>query len=278
MSHTVNLENYFTRIGYQGPRAATSEVLQELHKLHPRSIPFENLNPLTHRAVKLDLESIEHKLITQKRGGYCFEQNALFANVLMQLGFDVTPLLGRVLWGRESGTIPPRTHMVLRVDIRNEAWIADVGFGSVTLTAPLRLVAGSAQPTELGTFRLADAARGALYLEVQSRDESWARVYRFDLHPVEWIDYETSNWYTSTAPESVFLNHLIVCLVLPESRLTLLDNQLNERAADGQVISERQLKSADELAACLHDQFGLNTWDIDMADVFGRVSSASALA
>ncbi|MFL9949798.1 arylamine N-acetyltransferase [Paraburkholderia agricolaris] len=276
MSHTVNLENYFTRIGYQGPRAATLEVLQELHKLHPRSIPFENLNPLTHRAVKLDLESIEHKLITQKRGGYCFEQNALFANVLMQLGFDVTPLLGRVLWGRESGAIPPRTHMVLRVDIRNEAWIADVGFGSVTLTAPLRLVAGSAQPTQLGTFRLADAARGALYLEVQSRDESWARVYRFDLHSVEWIDYETSNWYTSTAPESVFLNHLIVCLVLPESRLTLLDNQLNERAADGQVISERQLKSADELAACLHDQFGLNTGDIDIADVFGRVSSASA--
>ena len=76
----------------------------------------------------------------------------------------------------------------------------------------------------------------------------------------------------------MFLNHLIVCLVLPESRLTLLDNQLNERAADGQVISERQLKSADELATCLHDQFGLNTGDIDMADVFGRVSSASALA
>ncbi|RKF41395.1 arylamine N-acetyltransferase [Paraburkholderia fungorum] len=276
MSHTVNLDNYFTRIGYQGPRAATLEVLQELHKLHPRSIPFENLNPLTHRAVKLDLESVEQKLITQKRGGYCFEQNALFANVLMQLGFSVTPLLARVLWGRESGAIPPRTHMVLRVDIRNEAWIADVGFGSVTLTAPLRLIAGSAQPTQLGTFRLADASHGALYLEVQSRDESWARVYRFDLQPVEWIDYETSNWYTSSAPESVFLNNLIVCRVLPESRLTLLNDQLNERAADGQVISERQLKSADELAACLRGQFGLNTGDIDIAEIFGRVSSASA--
>jgi N-hydroxyarylamine O-acetyltransferase len=276
MSHTVNLDNYFTRIGYQGPRAATLEVLQELHKLHPRSIPFENLNPLTHRAVKLDLESVEQKLITQKRGGYCFEQNALFANVLMQLGFNVTPLLARVLWGRESGAIPPRTHMVLRVDIRNEAWIVDVGFGSVTLIAPLRLIAGSAQPTQLGTFRLADASHGALYLEVQSRDESWARVYRFDLQPVEWIDYETSNWYTSSAPESVFLNNLIVCLVLPESRLTLLNDQLNERAADGQVIRERQLKSAGELAACLRDRFGLNTGDIDIAEVFGRVSSASA--
>ena len=276
MSHTVNLENYFTRIGYKGPRAATLEVLQELHTLHPRAIPFENLNPLTRRAVKLDLESVEQKLITQKRGGYCFEQNALFANVLTQLGFNITPLLGRVLWGRESGAIPPRTHMVLRVDIKDEAWIADVGFGSVTLTAPLRLIAGTAQPTQLGTFRLADASHDALYLEVQSRDDTWARVYRFDLHPVEWIDYETSNWYTSTAPDSVFLNHLIVCRVLAESRLTLLDDQLNERAADGQVISERQLKSADELATCLREQFGLNTGDIDMADVFGRVRSPAA--
>ncbi|MFM0266853.1 arylamine N-acetyltransferase family protein [Paraburkholderia sediminicola] len=276
MSHTVNLENYFTRIGYKGPRAATLEVLQELHKLHPRAIPFENLNPLTHRAVKLDLESVEQKLIAQKRGGYCFEQNALFANVLTQLGFNITPLLGRVLWGRESGAIPPRTHMVLRVDIKDEAWIADVGFGSVTLTAPLRLIAGTAQSTQLGTFRLADASHGALYLEVQSRDDTWARVYRVDLDPVEWIDYETSNWYTSTAPDSVFLNHLIVCRVLAESRLTLLNDQLNERAADGQIISERQLKSADELAACLRDQFGLNTGDIDMADVFGRVRSPAA--
>jgi N-hydroxyarylamine O-acetyltransferase len=278
MSYAVNLENYFTRIGYTGLRAATLEVLQELHRLHPRAIPFENLNPFTRRAVKLDLEAVEHKLVTQHRGGYCFEQNALFANVLTQLGFAVTPLLGRVLWGRESGAIPPRTHMVLRVDIDQEAWIADVGFGSVTLIAPLRLSAGTAQSTQLGTFRLADASHGALYLEAQSHDESWARVYRFDLQPVEWIDYETSNWYTSTAPDSIFLTSLIVCRILAESRLALYNDQLNERAADGRIVSERQLKSVDELAACLRDQFGLDTGDIDMADVFGRVRSATAPA
>ncbi|AXE94528.1 arylamine N-acetyltransferase family protein [Paraburkholderia sp. 22099] len=271
MSDTVNLENYFARIGYRGPRAATLEVLRDIHTLHPRAIPFENLNPLTRRAVKLDLASIENKLVTERRGGYCFEQNALLANVLTQLGFKVTPLLGRVLWGREPGVIPPRTHMVLRIDIGNEAWIADVGFGSVTLTAPLRLNAGLAQPTPLGTFRLADAAHGSLYLEVLTRDESWSRVYRFDLQPVEWIDYETSNWYTSTAPDSIFASNLIVCRVLPEARLTLLNDLLNERAPDGQIVSERQLASADELAACLRDRFGLNTGGIDIGEIFGRV-------
>ncbi|CAB3799001.1 Arylamine N-acetyltransferase [Paraburkholderia fynbosensis] len=278
MSYAVNLQHYFARIGYEGPRAATLEVLQTIHRLHPAAIPFENLNPLTRRPVKLDLESVESKLVTARRGGYCFEQNALFANVLMQLGFKVTPLLGRVLWGRESDAVPPRTHMVLRIDIGTDAWIADVGFGSVTLSAPLRLSTGLTQQTPLGTFRLADASRDALYLEVQAHDESWARVYRFDLQPVEWIDYETSNWYTSTSPDSIFASNLIVCRVLPEARLTLFNDQLNERAGSGQMISERQLVSADELAVCLHERFGLDTGDIDIAEVFERVRTPAQSA
>ena len=271
MSHALNLDNYFERIGYTGPREPTLEVLQAIHRLHPRAIPFENLNPLTRRAVKLDLESVETKLVDDRRGGYCFEQNALLANVLIELGFRVTPLLGRVLWGREPGAIPPRTHMVLRIDLDNEAWTADVGFGSVTLTSPLRLTPGLAQRTELGTFRLADASHDALYLEVQARDQTWSRIYRFDLHPVEWIDYETSNWYTSTSPEAIFASNLIVCRVLHETRLTLLNDQLNERAADGSIVREQRLASADELAACLHDRFGLKTTDIDLAEIFDRV-------
>ena len=271
MSHTLNFDNYFARIGYAGPRAPTLEVLQAIHRLHPRAIPFENLNPLTRRAVKLDLESVETKLVDDHRGGYCFEQNTLLANVLQELGFRVTPLIGRVLWGREPDAVTPRTHMVLRIDLDNEAWIADVGLGSVTLTSPLRLSPGLAQRTDLGVFRLADASRDALYLEVQARDESWSRAYRFDLHPVEWIDYETSNWYTSTSPEAIFASNLIVCRVLSGTRLTLLNDQVNERAADGSLIGEQRLASADELAACLRERFGLNTGDIDIADIFERV-------
>jgi N-hydroxyarylamine O-acetyltransferase len=271
MSHTLNLDNYFARIGYAGPRAPTLEVLQAIHRLHPRAIPFENLNPLTRRAVKLDLESVETKLVDDHRGGYCFEQNTLLANVLQDLGFRVTPLIGRVLWGREPDAVTPRTHMVLRIDLDNEAWIADVGLGSVTLTSPLRLSPGLAQRTDLGVFRLADASRDALYLEVQARDESWSRAYRFDLHPVEWIDYETSNWYTSTSPEAIFASNLIVCRVLSGTRLTLLNDQVNERAADGSLIGEQRLASADELSACLRERFGLNTGDIDIADIFERV-------
>ncbi|EEA03160.1 N-hydroxyarylamine O-acetyltransferase [Burkholderia sp. H160] len=278
MSHTINLESYFARIGYQGPRAATLDVLRATHRLHPGAIPFENLNPLMGRPVRLDLESVERKLVSAKRGGYCFEQNMLFANVLMQLGFKVTPLLARVVWGRAPGTIAPRTHMVLRVDIDGEAWIADVGFGGVTLTAPLRLTAGLAQPVPLGTFRLADAGHDTAYLEVLAPDESWARVYHVGLHAVEWVDYETSNWYTSTSPDSIFLHNLMVCRVLPELRLTLFNDQFNERDGEGQIVNERRLASAAELADCLRERFGVNLEDIDIADVFERVRTRDETA
>ncbi|ADG17688.1 N-hydroxyarylamine O-acetyltransferase [Paraburkholderia atlantica] len=278
MSHSVNLENYFARIGYQGPRAATLDVLRAIHRLHPAAIPFENLNPLMRQPVRLELEAIERKLVTQKRGGYCFEQNILFANVLMQLGFKITPMLARVVWGREPGTISPRTHMVLRVDLDGDEWIADVGFGGVTLTAPLRLTAGLAQPIPLGTFRLADAGHDTLYLEVLAPDESWSRVYHVDLRAVEWVDYEISNWYTSTSPDSKFVNNLLACRVLPELRVALLNDQFNERDAQGQIVSERRLASAAELADCLRERFGLNLEDIDIADAFERVRTRDAAA
>ncbi|NVI07008.1 arylamine N-acetyltransferase family protein [Paraburkholderia youngii] len=278
MSHSVNLEKYFARIGYPGPRAATLEVLRAIHRLHPAAIPFENLNPLTRQPVRLELEAIERKLVTQKRGGYCFEQNILLANVLMQLGFKVTPMLARVIWGREPGTISPRTHMVLRVDIDGDEWIADVGFGGVTLTAPLRLTAGLAQPIPLGTFRLANAGHDTVYLEVLAPDESWSRVYHVDLRAVEWVDYEISNWYTSTSPDSKFVNNLLACRVLPELRVALFNDQLNERDAQGQIVSERRLASAAELADCLRERFGLNLEDIDIADVFERVRTRDASA
>ncbi|MEM5298444.1 arylamine N-acetyltransferase [Burkholderia sp. JPY481] len=278
MSHAVNLENYFARIGYQGPRAATLDVLRSIHRLHPAAIPFENLNPLTRQPVRLELEAIERKLVTQKRGGYCFEQNILLANVLVQLGFKVTPMLARVVWGREPGTISPRTHMVLRVEIDGDEWIADVGFGGVTLTAPLRLTAGLAQPIPLGTFRLADAGHDTVYLEVLAPNESWSRVYHVDLRAVEWVDYELSNWYTSTSPDSKFVNNLLACRVLPELRLALFNDQLNERDAQGQIVSERRLASAAELADCLRERFGLNLEDIDIAAVFERVRTRDAAA
>ena len=274
MSSTLDLDRYFRRIGYTGPQAATLDVLRELQRLHPLSIPFENLDPLTGRRVDLALPAVVDKLIERRRGGYCFEQNGLFAHVLMQLGFDVTPMIARVLWGREPDAITPRTHMLLRVTVDDQPWIADVGFGAVTLTSPLRLQTGVAQQTAHEPFRLADASQGAFDLEVLS-GETWLKTYRFDLQRAEWIDYEVSNWYTSTHPTSFFTTSLVVCRVTPEGRLTLFNDRLTARSIDGEAI-ERRIESAHELETCLRETFLIELGDIDVGDIYRRVSTQSA--
>jgi N-hydroxyarylamine O-acetyltransferase len=273
MSGSFDLDRYFTRVGYDGPRAATLDVLRELQRLQPLAIPFENLDPLTDRGVSLALPDLADKLIDRRRGGYCFELNTLLANALMQLGFAVTPLLARVLWRRDPETITARTHTVLRMEIDGEPWIADAGFGAVTLTAPLRLVAGAAQPTTLESFRVADAAQGAFDVEVKAGD-TWMKLYRFEAQPSEWIDYEVANWYTSTHPESFFKSNLVVCRVVPAGRLTLFNDRLTERSKDGHT-TERQIAGAQELDACLRDAFGIDVGDLDIAAIFERVKGCA---
>lgn len=266
----LDLDRYFERIGYTGPRAPTLEVLQELQWLHPQRIPFENLDPLTGRRVFVDLPSVAAKLVERRRGGYCFEQNTLFAHVLMRLGFRVTPHIARVLWGRAPDAITALSHMLLRIDINDEAWLADVGFGSVTLTSPLRFVPDVVQQTRLESFRLSASAGGAFDLELQT-PEGYPKVYRFLPQKAEWIDYEVANWYTTAHPESRFTNNLVVSRVLPPGRVTLFNDTLTERAKDGSSTVHK-IRSARELERELMERFDIDLSGIDVANVFERVA------
>src|SRR5262249_28933984 len=114
----IDLESYFACVDYRGARQASLESLRALQAAHTLAIPFENIDVIRGLEVRLDLPSIEQKLVREQRGGYCFEQNALFAAVLEQLGFRVTPLAARVRWQIPAAVAMPLTHMVLRVDLR----------------------------------------------------------------------------------------------------------------------------------------------------------------
>ena len=110
----LDLSAYFARIGYDGPRAPTLETLRTIQLLHPQAIAFENLNPLLALPVKLDVESLQQKLVRSPRGGYCFEHNGLLFHALRALGYRVTGLAGRVVWNNPPDNIPPRSHMIKR--------------------------------------------------------------------------------------------------------------------------------------------------------------------
>ncbi|MEJ0066670.1 MAG: arylamine N-acetyltransferase [Caulobacteraceae bacterium] len=143
----IDLDRYFARIGYGGPREPTIEVLRALHRLHPAAIPFEAIDVLLGREINLEPSALQAKMIAGGRGGYCFEQNGLFKLALQAIGFEVAGLIARSRWGRPLGDIRARTHMALRIRIDGEDWLADVGYSSAMLTAPIRLAEREPQET-----------------------------------------------------------------------------------------------------------------------------------
>jgi N-hydroxyarylamine O-acetyltransferase len=260
----MDLDAYFARIGFNGARAPTLETLRQIHLAHAQAISFENLNPLLGWPVALDLPSLEEKLVRAGRGGYCFEQNALLATALSKVGFEVTGLAARVLWSAPEDAMTPRTHMLLKVMVAGEPFIADVGFGGQTLTGPIRLTEDVEQSTPHEPFRLvrAEPVEGAprpfgADLKLQSIVAGvWKTLYRFDLQPQSPTDYELANYYVSTHPTSHFRAGLRAARPAPGRRYALINNQLTVHHLNGP--SERQvLTSVSEVKDALVTHFGL---------------------
>ncbi|WP_322053884.1 arylamine N-acetyltransferase family protein [Paraburkholderia bannensis] len=268
--YQINLNDYFSRIGYDGPREASLDVLRALHERHPRAIAFENLDPFSARRVSVALHEIDAKLVSSRRGGYCFEHNTLFAHVLMQLGFAVEPMAARVLYGHPAGASTPRTHMLLRVQVDGQAWLVDVGFGGASLSAPLRFDERGVQQTLLEPARLTPIDSTEWKLETFD-GHAWLDVYRFDDKPAQWVDYEVANWYTCASPQSFFRDNLIACVAHQGRRAVLFNDRYTERDANGQRLTERFIESVDELAQCLHECFNLDTAGFDLPALFARV-------
>jgi N-hydroxyarylamine O-acetyltransferase len=248
----LDLDAYLRRIGYEGELSPTRGVFHALHRAHAYAIPFENLDVLLGRPIRIDLASVQAKLVGARRGGYCFEHNTLFAAVLRRLGFRLTTLAARVWLMRPDKTEPgPRTHMVLRVDLAEGPFLADVGFGGWGLGEPLRFVAGDVQEQVLGVYRLRE--EGPEWT-LEARTGSWQDLYSFTLQEQLPIDYEVANHYTSTYPESLFRHHLMVSLPSQGGRQTLRDRRFVLYAAGGP--QERDLGD-EELLVVLRDRFGL---------------------
>ncbi len=260
----IDLDAYFHRIGYDGPRKASLDTLRALHSLHPQAIPFENLDPLLGRPVKLDPASLQAKLVDGGRGGYCFEHNSLFAHVLRQLGFKVQEATARVRWSVPSGVRTPRVHCLLFVEAEGEDYLADVGFGGNVLTAPLQLNSRAEQKTPHEDFRLVDEDSDLVVQEAKING-AWTPLYAYDFADTHPADYEMGNWLTSTHPQSIFVNGLLGARAEPGRRYALRDNQLAVHTLNGKT-EKRTLASAAEIRDALTNLFKLRLSDLDGLD------------
>ena len=259
---TLDLDAYFSRIGYDGPRTPTLDTLKAIHYAQAVSIPFENLDVLAKRPINLDPASLQKKLVTEKRGGYCFEVNALFAAVLKELGFDVTMLIGRVRWMAPEEADTARSHMLMRVELPEGSFLADVGFGGLTMTGPIRFETGAEQETPHEPRRLLEHEDG---LELQAKIAGdWTPIYRFTLEPHRRTDYEVASWYTSTHPSSIFVQFLMAGRPQEGKWLSLFNREFKIRGLDGKAET-RVLDSADEIAEVLDSYFGIALSEEDKA-------------
>jgi N-hydroxyarylamine O-acetyltransferase len=205
---------YLERLGLSEGEHPT---LQAIHRAHATSIPFENLDP--HRGIPVSLvqEDLERKLVHERRGGYCFEQNLLLASALEHLGLTVEPMLARVRRGASPGTVRPRSHLLLRVtDDDGRVWHADVGFGLGTLLDPIPFGADDAAAYEQSSWSFRVVEDGPELVLQTLADGSWSDLYSFSPEPVPRIDIETSNWWTCTHPQSPFVFGLVAAVHRPD--------------------------------------------------------------
>ncbi len=252
---SLDLDAYFRRIGYAEAAEPTLATLQALQARHPLAIPFENLDAFAGVPVRLDLESLQRKLVEARRGGYCFEQNTLFAAVLERLGFTVTALAARVVWDRPVGEVRARAHMVVLVTLASGDYLCDVGFGGLTPTAPLRLEANIEQSTPHETFRVVRGAR-EFGVEARVRGE-WKPLYRFDLQPQAAVDIEQMNFYVMAHPESPMLGRVMAARAAADRRFALRNCTLTSYALGG-AQEQRELTSVAALRAALANVFGID--------------------
>jgi N-hydroxyarylamine O-acetyltransferase len=248
-----DLTAYLARIGYDGALEPTLVALRALHLAHVTTIPFENLDIQLGRPIRLDLPSIQGKLVGARRGGYCFEQNHLFMAALRTVGFDVTPLAARVRLGSREPS--PRTHMLLRVDVEGRPWIADVGFGADSLLEPIALAPEEVIAPFGWTYRLVREPDGGWVLRSLA-DGAWIDLYGFADEPTPFVDYVMGNHFTSTFPESHFVRTLTAQLSGTKVRLALRNLELTETSPDGASVATT-VPDRDALLGVLAERFGL---------------------
>ncbi len=275
---------YLDRIGYSGSREPSPGTLRALHRAHMLTVPFENLDIHLGRPIVCEEAGFLHKIIDERRGGFCYELNGSFAALLRALGFKVTLLSARVA-GSDGNYSREFDHLALRVDIpgfnlpaaSNSTWLADVGFGD-SFIEPLLLQPGLEQSQIGRVYRLVEMMSqgegetgNVFYLEVRSEDnpspgkspgeeksppEKWKRQYSFTLKPRELADFAAMCRYHQTSPESHFTRQRICSQATPEGRITLSDLKLIETRKG--LRTERELAGDHEWRATLRKLFKID--------------------
>lgn len=246
----MDVDAYLHRIKYDGPRNPTLATLRALHRRHMRTVPFENLDIALGKPIQLDSELLYQKIVVRKRGGYCYELNGLFHELLKVLGFNVFMLSAQVR--REDGSFGPELdHMLLKVTL-DDSWLADVGFGD-SFVDPLRLVPGIGN--EESDRRFGVTQTDGIWELFKEDKDGRVPLYRFVDVARPLSDFADMNQYQQTSPESGFTRRRICTRATSQGRITLAG--MRYIVTSNGLRDERILRDQSELRQCLRERFGV---------------------
>jgi N-hydroxyarylamine O-acetyltransferase len=248
---------YLRRIAVARPEIVDAAALRVLHRAHQMAVPFENLSIHLHEPVSLDEDDLIDKIVTRRRGGFCYELNGAFALLLQAMGVQVARVAARVHSGGQFG--PPFDHLALVVRLADGSgpWLADVGFGSHS-TYPLLLHSRQEQHDPAGRFLLADAEDADVYVLKDGEPQ-----YQIERRERSLADFVPTCWWQQTSPQSHFTSSTICSRLTEDGRVSISGRTLIQTR--GGSRSERQLPAGEAVLAAYRDHFGITLDQVPQA-------------
>ncbi|WP_435162962.1 arylamine N-acetyltransferase family protein [Paenibacillus glycanilyticus] len=247
------IQLYLDRIGYEGPLDRSAQALADLQDCHLHAVPYENLDIVRGVPVSLEIDHLFDKIVVRRRGGYCFELNALFGWLLRELGYPVTDLFAR-FWRDEPSPPPKRRHQVLKVEAGDQTYLCDVGVGGIVPRRPVAMVEGLPHRQGDETYRLdKDPYYGWILCELKHGE--WCRLYSFTEEPQLPKDYIMASYWCEHAPDSIFTKAEMVAIRTREGRNTVAGKEFRLFAQDGVNVFTPQSDEAYKEA--LRQHFGI---------------------
>jgi N-hydroxyarylamine O-acetyltransferase len=247
-----SVKDYLERIGAdKADLKPNLESLRFLQRGHLLAVPFENLDIHWKRPIVLDLEKFRTKIVTERRGGFCYELNGLFNELLRSIGFKTKLISARVYNGTDHG--PEFDHAAIIVDIDDNAYLADVGFGAFA-AEPLRMALGEIQNDPNGAFVV--RRYNEEYIEIAKREKAaWRSEYIFQKVERALSEFEEMCDFQQYSPDSHFTKGKLCSLMTSTGRKTLTDKSfiVTSRGVkhESPVLSETQFYSL------LSSEFGI---------------------
>jgi N-hydroxyarylamine O-acetyltransferase len=257
---TAWINRYFNRIKFEGKSKndlATLRILQKLHLLH---IPFENLDIHLHCPIIPDVEKFYDKIINRQRGGFCYELNGLFNQLLVAIGFKTNLISARV-FNAAGGYGNEFDHLVILVELRNKKYLTDVGFGEFSL-APLRFETGIHQKDKRGIFKIERFDENYFVAQKKNEEDSWNNEYLFSEIPRSLDEFTGMCNYHQHSPESHFTQKMLCSIATLSGRITLTREALKVTNKKGMI--EKVINSQTEFENNLKKYFGINLGFLQM--------------